>query len=135
MRVLGLSTGYAGVIAPHRATFTASMDDLRLFLGNIFKRGLPFVDLDQPTSPIIYDLALKMNGNFNVYDLWLDRPDIDRESIRAKLAELEKISAEKGHASALFQGYPVSQEEVAAWISTLKDKDIVLAPLSVIIKE
>lgn len=128
--VMGRVIGYAGVIAPYKPAFMLSQNDVRPVLGSIYKRGIGFIDGSKSPGSIPETMALSMNAPYSSIDVWIDKPENTPELIRASLQQLEVIAKENGYAAGVISPSVMGFRELQSWIETLKDKDIVLAPMS-----
>ncbi len=128
--LLSRPEGYIGFVTGHRPAFMESTNDMRPLIGNIYNRGLGFVDGALSPSPTPQTMAAGMNAPYATIDLWLDSGNATQQGLRQALQELEKIAREKGMATGIIHPLPVSYQEVLSWTRTLPDKGLVLAPLS-----
>lgn len=128
--VMGRVVGYAGLVAPYKPSFIQSQNDVRPVLGSIYKRGIGFIDGARAAGAIPETMALSMNAPYSSIDVWIDKPENTPEIIRASLQQLEIIAKESGYAAGVISPSVVSFRELQEWLTTLNDKNIVLAPLS-----
>lgn len=124
------AVGYAGLVASYKPEFMASSNDARPILGEIYKRGIGFIDSSNMPGAIAESSALSMNAPYSNVDVWIDRPEDTKEIIRASLQQLEIIATEHGFAAGIIHPSAISYREIQSWIGTLDDKGFVLAPLS-----
>ncbi len=127
--VMSRTTGYVGLVAPYQDTFMEMQNDARPMLGNIYKRGLGFVD-GRGHGALAHTMAQSMNAPYADMNVWIDKPDSTVETINASLTQLETIAREGGFAAGVISANAVSVRELGLWLTTLKDKGFVLAPLS-----
>jgi polysaccharide deacetylase 2 family uncharacterized protein YibQ len=127
--ILSRMTGYIGVVTVMGSKFNTSDEHLRIFLGEIRKRGLMFlegtINSDSLASKIATEIGLPRAVTNIVLDSIPTKAEID-----AQLVELEAVLAGQPAAVAIAEGYPSSIERIAAWTSDLEAKKLVLAPLS-----
>ena len=128
--VLESTVGYTGFVTPYDATFIESLEDARPILRELGSRGLGFINASKYSSAVMKKFYLSMNAPYGHTPVWIDMPP-SKTDIQQKLEELEKQARRTGHASAIFNAFPVSYQEIIKWNKTLKEKGIVLAPLSV----
>jgi polysaccharide deacetylase 2 family uncharacterized protein YibQ len=129
---LSRAQGYAGVVTGHNPAFMRSAADVRPVLGDIYGRGLGFVDGDTDPATIPMSMASGYKAPYAAADLWIGKGDTTTESVSAGLRQLEKIAEEKGRAIAFIPVNPLTVELTTSWIGTLTNKNITLVPLSVI---
>lgn len=128
-QALGSAAGYAGVIASHNPAFMRSLSDIKPILNAIYDRGLGFIDSSATPGAEIQALAMHRNSPYASVDIWIDMPATP-EDIEKALSRLEQKAREHGSAVGLIRPLPVSFQEVGKWITGLKDKGLVLAPMS-----
>ena len=96
------------------------------------ERGLLFLDsgatLDSVAEQIGFDIGLPIA----VSDRFFDRR-ASRVAIDAQLLELEQVARRSGTAVGIGYPFPVTIERLAAWLPTLEQKGIVLAPISAVV--
>ncbi len=129
--ILSRMRGYVGVLSVMGSKFNKDESRLETFLKNLKDRGLLFVDGSADQKSLAPALAEKMKLPKAFVDLVLDTTPT-KEAIDAKLAELEGIVQANAVAIALSDAYPVSIERIAAWAAGLPEKNMVLAPVSVV---
>lgn len=127
--IMGRAVGYTGLVANYRDVFMNAPNDARPILGNIYKRGLAFVD-SSGAGGLAQTTAASMNAPYTNVNVWVDKPENTPETIKASLSQLEVIAREGGFAAGVISANNVSFREVKTWLETLADKGFVLAPLS-----
>ncbi len=127
--ILSRTTGYVGMIANENPAFLQAVNDVRPVLGNVFSRGLAFVDTSAQPGSMPQSMALGQNAPYASADVWIDSPPT-KENIEAAFVKLENIAHENGSATGLIHPLPLSYQELMRWIGTFNDKGLVLAPLS-----
>lgn len=127
--VMGRAVGYTGLVAHYRDVFINAPNDARPVLGNIYKRGLAFVD-GSGTGGLAQTMASSMNAPYTNVNVWIDKPENTPETIKASLSQLEVIAREGGFAAGVISANNVSIREVKDWLETLGNKGFILAPLS-----
>ncbi|QQG35447.1 MAG: divergent polysaccharide deacetylase family protein [Micavibrio aeruginosavorus] len=128
--VMGRVVGYAGLVAPYQPKFMESQNDVRPILGSIYKRGIGFIGGSKAPGSTPETMALSMNAPYSSIDVWIDKPGNTPEIIQASLQQLEALAKENGYAVGVVSPGSVSFRELQTWMESLKDKNIVLAPLS-----
>lgn len=128
-QTLASTVGYAGVITSHNPAFMRSLSDMKPVLNALYDRGLGFVDSSETPGAEPQTLALHRNAPYASVDEWIDMPATP-EDIQKALTKLEQKAREHGSAVGLIRPLPVSYQEITKWIAGLKDRGLVLAPLS-----
>lgn len=127
--VMARLPAYVGFVSGQHPQFLKSQNDMRPYLGAIYKRGLAFFDGSENPSLIPQTMAQGMNAPYSTIDVWIDS-NAGKEDIAASLARIEQLAKEQGYVAAMIRPYPLSYQMVQDWIKTLPSKGIVLAPLS-----
>lgn len=130
--VLTRAAGYVGVTNYMGSRFTTSAEALRPVLTTLRDRGLMFLDARTTPRSEAAHLASEINLPRAINDRLIDE-QASRAAIDAMLADVEKVARETGNAVAMGQPYPVTFERLAAWLPTLQDKGIALAPITALI--
>ncbi len=122
--------GYVGFVTSYQPDFMKSPNDMRPIIGNIYHRGLGFVDGSPHPTMIPQTMAVGMKAPYSTIDIWIDMPEASQDSISKSLEKLEELSRKKGFAVGVIHTLPVSYQQVLKWIETLPDKNLTLVPLS-----
>ena len=133
--VMASFTGYVG-IAPRidsGSAFLTQQENLRAILQQVQRRGLLFLDLWQGQGSRTAAVARELSLPRAFGDMQVDRVP-SAMGIDAQLAQLEKIA----QANAVAIGYveaqnPVSLDRIAYWAAGLRDRGIVLAPVTAVV--
>ena len=96
------------------------------------QRGLLFLDTGATRDSVAARLGVDMGLPIAVSDRFFDRR-ASRVAIDAQLLELEQIARRGGLAVGIGYPFPVTIERLAAWVPTLAQKGIELAPISAIV--
>lgn len=127
--VLARALGYVGVTGEGGRFATDA--NPQPIIQELAERGVGLVELDGDELEQVATLA----GLPFAYG----RPAIDAEpsflAIDYALARLENRALTTGYALGYAQLYPITVERLRAWIETLDDKGLVLAPASAIVRE
>lgn len=125
------AAGYVGFVSSYHPSFMQSATDMRPVIGNIYSRGLGFIDGSAQPSLVAQTMALGQKAPFSSVDVWLDRPLSSKEDINRQLALLETLARQNGSATAVFHTNPLSYQQVLEWIEASRAKnEFILAPLS-----
>lgn len=122
-------TGYAGFVTGGESAFMKSANDVRPVMGEIYKRGLGFIDGDTTPSDIPANMATGLNAPYARNDVWIDVPATP-EHIAASLRQLEVLAQSQGTAIGFIHSTPTGLKMLQGWIDGLPQKGIVLAPVS-----
>ena len=130
--LLSRFAGYVGVTSFMGSKFTTSPDHLRPILTELKQRGLLFLDTGATRDSVAARLGVEMGLPIAVSDRFVDRR-ASRVAIDAQLLELEQIARRGSIAVGIGYPFPVTIERLAAWIPSLAQKGIELAPISAIV--
>ncbi|WP_367717285.1 divergent polysaccharide deacetylase family protein [Nitratireductor sp. GISD-1A_MAKvit] len=129
-------TNYTGVMNYMGARFTAESDSMRSIMEELGRRGLMYVDDGTSARSVAQDLALQEGVPFAASDALIDptgnnrRPD--RNRIRKKLDELERIARARGYAIGTGSAFDETIETVAEWAGEVTARGIELVPISAV---
>ena len=126
---LGRVSGYVGVVDLMGSHYTESRNRMRLVLGDLKQRGLLYLDSRSSPRSAVPPIAEELGLAWATSTRTIDR-ELSRRAIDARLAELERIAKDDGHAIGMGTPLPVTLERVAKWARTLSSRGIVLAPVS-----
>ncbi len=129
---LDRATGYFGVTNNMGSRFTSSPDALEPVLSVLKLRGLMYLDSRTSRSSVAEKLASEIELPRATSDRFLD-DQASRAAIDARLGEIERIALRTGFAVAIGHAFPVTIDRLSVWLPTLRDKGIVLAPVSAIV--
>ena len=122
--------GYFAVIPSMGEKFLSQPEKLNPILSDLSDRGLALVSASKIT--LVKDLAAKSNLPFAQSNLQIDS-DLDPDSIRTQLANLEQIARKEGVAIGTMRPVNVTIRQLELWINSLPDKSIDLVPVSSIV--
>ena len=129
--LLSRFVGYVGVTNFMGSKFTASPDHLRPVLHNLKERGLMVLDSRASRNSVAAELSDEIGVPHAVNNRFVDS-EASRVAIDGRLSELERIARATGTAVGIGYPFPVTIERLAAWIETLDEKGLVLAPMSAV---
>lgn len=133
--VMASATGYVGLTSrtDTGTRFLTQAASLNPVLAQLQRRGLLYLDLWQVADSQATRIATRLGLPRAVSDLQVDRV-ASPNGIDAQLAELERLAKANGVAVGFAEAAnPVSIDRLAAWGATLKDRGIVLAPVSAVV--
>ncbi|WP_394887830.1 divergent polysaccharide deacetylase family protein [Mesorhizobium sp. AaZ16] len=128
---LSRTTNYTGVMNYMGARFSADAEAMGLFLAELGKRGLLFLDDGSTARSVAPELALKNGVPFAIGDTAIDAVR-DRGEILKKLDQLESTARAKGYAIGTGSAFDVTVEAVAAWALEAKKRGIEIVPVSAV---
>ncbi len=131
--VLSRGIGYVGVVSTMGSRFTATPDSLEPMLAALAQRGLLVLDSRTTSQSTVSRLAASVGMPWAVSDRFIDSV-ASRDAIDLKLRELEEIALEDGNAIGVGLPFPVTLERLHAWIPSLEERGIVLAPISAVVE-
>ncbi|MEE2970642.1 MAG: divergent polysaccharide deacetylase family protein [Pseudomonadota bacterium] len=130
---LSRATGYVGVVDFMGSRFTTSRKHLRPILKMLKKRGLMFLDsksASRSLAPVLAgDIGIPFAANTRFIDERASRFAIDKQ-----LELLEAVAKNQKTAIGIGSPYPVTLERISNWLQGLKDRGIILAPVSAMVK-
>ena len=121
--------GYTGVTNYMGAKFTASPDAIKPFLKKIKSHGLFY--FEDGASPRSQSGAIgkSIGTSYAKANVIIDS-DQNNQNIRKALLKLENIARDKGLAVGVGSALPITISALSEWAKSLKEKDIILVPIS-----
>lgn len=129
---MATATGYVGLTSTTGTAFTRKAENLRPILQQTQRRGLLYVDSWLVPDSRVTRLATELGLPRAVSDGLVDRV-ASAGGIDAQLKELERLAMANGVAVGFAQPLPVTVERIATWAATLRDRGIVLAPVTAVV--
>ncbi|MBL6954181.1 MAG: divergent polysaccharide deacetylase family protein [Alphaproteobacteria bacterium] len=126
--------GYVGVNNHMGSRFTASEREMRRVMRALRARGLLFLDSLTTGKSTGHRLAWEYGLPTVVRDIFLDN-DRDPAKIRQQLALTAATAREHGHAIAIGHPYPETLDALESWLPGLRDRGLVLVPISALVKQ
>ncbi len=127
--MLGRGVGYVGVVSFMGSRFTGSTRHLRMFLQNLKKRSLLFVESETGSNAMAMELATSIKLPFAANRLYIDGR-ASRAAIDSQLRESERLAQRLGSAVIMGFPYPVTLERIAEWAAAVEQRGFALAPVS-----
>ena len=127
--LMARTQGYVGFVTSDDHVFVKSLHDMRPVVGEIFNRGLGFIDAEAAPSAIPATMAAGQNAPYNTVQLYLD-DNATLAEINEKLAKIEKLAMERGKATIIIHPYPASYQAILKWLASFDEKGFIMAPLS-----
>lgn len=127
--VMGSMPGFVGIMNSMGSLFVKDAIRLKPVLVAIKARGLMFIDNGRTKESMAPKVATEIGLPRAFSNITIDR-DPSRAYIDRQLARLENIARKQSVSVGIFRPYPVSLEQVTAWIKTLEKKKLALGPIS-----
>lgn len=131
--LLARFTGYTGVTNHMGAKFAGAQTAFLPVLEELKSRGLIYLDDGTSAGSTAGQIARQLGLGFSTAHAAIDAEQ-SAEDIDYALAKLEAIAQESGLAIGVGSSLPVTLERVAKWAATLKNKGIVLIPVSAAVR-
>jgi len=112
--------------------FTVDRDAMRPVLEELKARGLLFLDSLTSGATVGPAVAREMGVPYAMRDIFLDN-DPRAASVRARLAEVERVANRQGHAVAIGHPHDGTLAALAAWLPDVRERGFVLVPVSAIV--
>jgi polysaccharide deacetylase 2 family uncharacterized protein YibQ len=132
---LAAFTGYVGLTSrtDSGTVFLTQRENLRAVLQQVQRRGLVYLDLWQVQGSKVAPLAKELSLPRAFSDLQIDRMP-SAIGIDEQLAQLERLAQANGVAVGFAEAQnPVVIDRLALWAGTLRDRGIVLAPVTAVV--
>lgn len=121
--------GFVGVNNHMGSRLTEDSRAMRALMAALSRKGLIFLDSRTTPGTVAGRLAAAQGVPFAERDVFLDNVQ-EYDAINARLAETEAIARENGLAIAIGHPHDVTLDAIAAWMAGLKDRGLVLVPLT-----
>lgn len=131
--VLKSFDGYIGINNHMGSKITQNEPIMAQVMGVLAKHELAFVDSVTTKDSVAGQEARKAGLATARRDVFLDHEETP-EFVHGALARLEKLALRDGAAIAIGHPKDVTIEALAEWIPTLRDKGLVLAPVSAVLE-
>lgn len=129
--LLGRFQGYVGLLQSMGGRFAASPLHLEPVLETAKRRGLMYVDLRRGVSSLSSEMAGQLDLLQVGADIEIDADPAPHE-IERRLSAAENRAQRTGSAVLVAHPYPITVDTVLAWIDTLEEKGVALAPLTAV---
>ena len=123
---------YVGINNHMGSKFTADGTAMAVVMEEIRSRGLMFLDSRTTAATVGRVLARRMGVPFLERNVFLDH-DNDVASIKARLAEVEKLALRKGKAIAIGHPREATIRVLGPWLDGLEAKGFQLVPLTALL--
>ncbi len=131
--MMARAQGYAGLINFNGDVFLTRTDAAATYMDRLSKTGVGFFTDGAFATPTLPSLARSMRQPFKTGHGLIDPQPIPR-IISARLIGLSQTAKSGSHPVGVGFGYPETISEVQAWIATLDDQNLQLAPATSALK-
>jgi polysaccharide deacetylase 2 family uncharacterized protein YibQ len=132
-KILDAFDGYVGINNHMGSRFTQNPEAMAAMMDVLAARGLVFVDSRTSAASVAGELAAQRDLSFATRDVFLDHEDTP-EFVASALKLLEDKARENGYAVAIGHPKDATIAALEAWIPTLADKGLQLAPISAVVR-
>jgi polysaccharide deacetylase 2 family uncharacterized protein YibQ len=132
--LMNLAQGIVGFVSSPRPAFVHSVQDSRPIVGEIFRRGMAFVDTSPNPAALPRDAAESSKSPYAAVDFVFDG-DLSESVMRERLAKLEELAKNRGYASVLIAADAATYPLLLDWWTGLAQKEIATVPLSALAKK
>ena len=129
--IMAQATGYVGLVGYQGGRFSGEPSVMQPVLKTIARRGLLYVDNRASAQSVSGSVAGEVGLQFALITRQLDA-DPSRDAVARTLVELEAAARHDGSAIGLASATPSVVDMVAAWVGTLGNEGIALAPVSAV---
>lgn len=130
---LGRFDGYVGINNHMGSRFTGDAEAMGWVMQELKSRGLMFLDSRTIGTSIGAKAAAAAGVPFAERDVFLD-DDQSAAAVQQRLRDVEAIARKRGSAIAIGHPHDATIDALINWIATLPQKNIVLVPLTDIVK-
>ncbi len=131
--ILDSFDGYVGINNHMGSKLTQNSEVMVQVMDVLAGRGLAFVDSKTIRSSVAGEVARAAGLAVAERDVFLDHEETP-EFVRAALARVEMLALRDGTAIAIGHPKDVTLEALAEWLPSLREKGLVLAPVSAVFK-
>lgn len=122
-----------GFVTSQNEHFSGDVEGFKLLLQSIANRGLLIIMGAEPHKSETKTLVESSTTPLVVADMLIDE-ELSASAMQMRFTSLEVLAKKRGYAVGILQPYPISIEQLRSWAETLKDKGIILVPVSTIAK-
>lgn len=126
-------SGYVGINNHMGSRFTNNAIAMAPVIEELHARGLLFLDSRTTATTVGEALARQLGVPAAARNVFLD-DEIAAPAIAARLADLEQVARRKGAAIAIGHVHDATLAALTAWLPALAAKQLVLVPLSTVVR-
>ncbi len=130
---LRTATGYVGITSTSGSRLTTNPEKLDAVLDVLKRRGLMILDAHVAPHSAVPDMAHERKIPVALTTEQLDQ-NLTPEAIDDALNQLEKSARLTGRAIGITAPYPEMVDKLQAWLKTLPERGIALAPVSAMVR-
>jgi len=127
-------SGYVGINNHMGSRFTSDTASMTPVIEELRARGLLFLDSRTAATTVGEMLARRQGVPTAARNVFLD-DETSAPAIGARLADVEQAARRKGAAVAIGHAHDATLAALAAWLPTLAAKQLVLVPLTTIVRQ
>ncbi len=129
--VMASAGGYVGLVSFMGSRFMKAEVQMRKLFKTFGDRGVMFVIGGNRTRNDALTISKELKLVYGESEMYIDDiPSV--QQIRTNLDRLESLAKERGSVLATARAYPVTIKNILDWVETLKDKGVVLVPVSAV---
>ncbi|WP_421782287.1 divergent polysaccharide deacetylase family protein [Kiloniella litopenaei] len=128
-------SGYVGMISYMGSRFVTSERQMRPVMEYFKDHGLLFLDNGENSTSLVPSLGQSLGVPIAINQRAIDKAQLSREAIDARLVQVERIATKNGVAIATGRPFPVTLERIAKWVSTIEQEGYQLVPITAVIDE
>tara|TARA_R100000005_G_C5003717_1_gene212293 strand:+ start:6505 stop:8319 length:1815 start_codon:yes stop_codon:yes gene_type:complete len=132
--ILGRFTGYIGITNQMGSRFTTDADAITPILAAISKKDLLYLDSRTAGNSIAARIAQELAVPVAINNRFLDHRE-ERATIDAHFAALESLARRTGVAIGIAYPYEETFDYLTGWIDGLKEKGLLLSPISTLVNK
>ncbi|MCC6468433.1 MAG: divergent polysaccharide deacetylase family protein [Alphaproteobacteria bacterium] len=130
---LGRFDGYVGVNNHMGSRMTADANAMLPVLEELREQGLLFIDSRTTKDTVAALVATHLGLATSSRDVFIDHEQITG-SVRARLADIERIARRGGAAIAIGHPHERTLDELERWLPGLAEQGLTLAPISAVVR-
>jgi len=131
-RVMSEGSGYIGVANYQGSGFTSSRAAVQPVVEALANRGLVYFDTLENATSVVPEEAEKIGLPHATADLLLGQSQ-SRSIVLARLNQFELLAKTQETGVVAVEAYPMLLDRIRSWARDLRDRDLVLTPLSGVI--
>lgn len=131
-RVMSEGSGYIGLANYQGSGFTSSRAAVQPIVEALANRGLVYFDTLENATSVVPEEAARVGLPHATADVLLG-PEQSRSVVLARLNQFELLAKTQQSGVVAVEAFPMLLDRVKSWLRDLRDRDLVLTPLSGVI--
>ena len=127
------ASGYIGITTLTGSRFTTDSDKLKQVMSALRERGLMVLDAHAAPHGVVTELAHQEHVPVATVNVRIEE-DLSPQAIDAALLQLQQAAQLNGHAIGIVPPLPIVIDRLQAWLKTLPEQGIALAPISAVVQ-